>query len=104
MVPAHRANLAKKENLYSRGFRWTTLAGLPFAEACSGSSRESLSRLLVPDAATLLNLVGAVMLAGGLFHAILKKHPLKVANRVRAFLTGATLAYLLSWTACCFGR
>jgi len=56
-------------------------AGRPWPLTVCGSMlwalpRESLSRASGAGAATgLLNLVGAVMLAGGLFHAILKKQP-----------------------------
>lgn len=95
-APLIARRLAQKENFYSRGFRLTfsagfVVCGIAFLIIQGGPS----GGFLVPEGATLLKLVAVMAVAGGVLHAVLKKHPLTLENRMQALLTGSTLAYFL---------
>jgi len=94
--PLIAQRLAVKENFYSRGFRLTFLAGFV---VCVGTlwilHQGGLNGALLPGAETLAKLVAAVLVAGGVSHRVLIKHPLTLENRMQALLIGSALAYFL---------
>jgi hypothetical protein len=93
-TPLAAQDIAKKENFYSRGFRFTCAAA---AAVCAGilwALQRSLPQgSLLPDGQMLVALSAACASAGVLFYGVLKRFSLPLENRVQAFLAGSTVAY-----------
>jgi hypothetical protein len=95
-APLVAHDLAKKENFYTRAFRLTFLAGFVICGAMLFTVKQGVSRgLLVPDLDMIFKVCAGLVAAGAVSHALLRKHPLSMENRLQALLAGAAVSYSL---------
>jgi hypothetical protein len=94
--PLVAASLSKRENFYSRGFRWTFLGSFIVASGTLVILQAGPARgLLLPDATGLIAVSGAIFVMAGVFHALLMSRPVAIEDRLQAVLAGAMSGYFI---------
>jgi hypothetical protein len=95
--PFAAQDIAKKENFYSRGFRFTFLGAFVVCAVMLWALHLWTPQgSLLPSGSTLIGLTAACMAVGVLIYGLLKQFTLPMENRLQAFLAGSTAAYFLT--------
>jgi hypothetical protein len=98
-TPMAAHDLAKKENFYSRGFRFTFLSAFVVCVVMMWALHLWTPRgTLLPSGATLIALMAVCSAAAALFYGLLKRYALPIENRLQAFLAGSTVGYILTFS------
>jgi hypothetical protein len=92
-APLIMRDLALKENFYSRCFRTTAVISFLVCAGTLWRLQHNPAAGMMPDGDALEQVLIMVALIGGISHAIFRKHPITLENRIRAVLVGAALAY-----------